>query len=499
MLFNSVDFLLFFPLVCLLYYALKHQHRWILLLLASCCFYMAWKPEYILLILLSTIIDYSCGLKMGQTDDKKKRLPYLYLSLISNLGMLFLFKYFDFFTTSINTIFKTDLPLAQLILPMGISFYTFQTMSYSIDIYKGDLKPEKHFGKFSLFVTFFPQLVAGPIERASNLLPQFSETKTFDYDRVTSGLKQMLWGFFKKVIIADRLALLVNQVYNSPQDYDSGLLLLATFFFAFQIYCDFSGYSDIAIGAARVLGFDLMKNFDSPYFSKSVGEFWKRWHISLSTWFRDYVYIPLGGNRTVKWRWYYNLAITFIISGIWHGAEWTFLIWGALHAFYLITEISIKPIATKFWNWTKLPTNFQQCLSTATTFSLVCFAWVFFRANSTSDAYLILNSISKLEFKQLLDIIWSLKQYALNDPNISLTIPLKDTISGVEMGLNLGQFMLSIALIFFLLLLEFTKFDLSYSLKTKPRLIRWSVYILFIIACIVLGEFQQNEFIYFQF
>ena len=335
MLFNSVEFLLFFPIVVSLYLLIKHSQRWVLLLVASYYFYMAWKPEYILLIVASTFIDYFCGRKMGSIEEKKKRRPYLYLSLLTNLGILFTFKYFDFFTDSLQGLSEYfhlpyESPALQLILPMGISFYTFQTMSYSVDIYQGKLKPEKHFGIFALFVSFFPQLVAGPIERASNLLPQFHKPFTFDRKKAVSGLQLMLWGMFKKVVVADRLAFLVNAVYDQPGEYEGFTLFLATIFFAFQIYCDFSGYSDIAIGAARILGFDLMKNFDTPYSARNVSEFWRRWHISLSTWFKDYVYIPLGGNRVVKWRWYYNLMITFLVSGLWHGANWTFVIWGGL-------------------------------------------------------------------------------------------------------------------------------------------------------------------------
>ncbi|MCL4856946.1 MAG: MBOAT family protein, partial [Flavobacteriales bacterium] len=274
----------------------------------------------------------------------------------------------------------------ELLLPVGISFYTFQTMSYSIDNYNEKIKPERHLGIFALFVTFFPQLVAGPIERASNLLPQFHKKQLFDYDRISNGLGLMLWGLFKKVVIADRLAIVVNEIYNNPNDYNGLTLVVGTIFFAFQIYCDFSGYSDIAIGAARVLGFDLMKNFNYPYFSKSINEFWKRWHISLSTWFRDYVYIPLGGNRRIKWRWYYNLFITFLISGLWHGANWTFIVWGIIHGTILIIEtITIKKETSN--------NKFKNGLLMLKTFIIVCLSWVFFRANNIQDAFSILTHI----------------------------------------------------------------------------------------------------------
>jgi len=310
---------------------------------------MAWMPEYAIILVISTIIDFFCGYKMNSITEQAQKKSYLYLSLISNLGILFTFKYFNFFKTISTDILaqfhiEQALPTFPLLLPMGISFYTFQTMSYSIDVYHEKVKAEKHLGIFALFVTFFPQLVAGPIERSGNLLPQFYKHTKFEYERITSGLKLMAWGFFKKIVIADRLAQFVNYVYNDPYEYQGIYLVTATIFFAFQIYCDFSAYSDIAIGSARVLGFDLMKNFNRPYFSKSIDEFWKNWHISLSTWFKDYIYIPLGGNRVVKWRWYYNLFITFLISGFWHGANWTFVVWGALHGFYLVFSHATKNI-----------------------------------------------------------------------------------------------------------------------------------------------------------
>ena len=281
---------------------------------------------------------------MRKITHKRK---WLYLSLLTNLGILFGFKYFNFINDNLQQLFDQinvfyNVPAFDVLLPVGISFYTFQTLSYTIDVYNGKTKAQKHLGVFAVFVSFFPQLVAGPIERSHRLLPQFFIKHEFNYDRVRHGLQQMIWGFFKKVVIADRLAIVVDGVYNNLDDYSGLALIVATIFFTFQIYCDFSGYSDIAIGSARVMGFELMDNFKRPYFSKSISEFWKRWHISLSTWFRDYLYIPLGGNKVVKWRWYYNLFITFLVSGFWHGANWTFIAWGALHGIYLITAIILK-------------------------------------------------------------------------------------------------------------------------------------------------------------
>ena len=305
---------------------------------------MSWKAEYIILIIISTLVDYIAGKKIYTSNSRKEKKFFLWLSILVNIGILFGFKYFNFFNESTGIIFGElnlfyNIPQLEVLLPVGISFYTFQTLSYTIDIYRGKTIPESHLGIFALYVSFFPQLVAGPIERSNNLLPQFKRYYYFEYNRVVSGLRLMLFGLFKKVVIADRLAEHVNQVYNSPDQYFGISIIMATILFAFQIYCDFSGYSDIAIGAARVMGIRLMINFNLPYSSRSISEFWKRWHISLSSWFKDYFYIALGGNRVVKWKWYYNLLLTFLVSGLWHGANWTFLLWGLLHGIYMISAI----------------------------------------------------------------------------------------------------------------------------------------------------------------
>ncbi|MTI30315.1 MBOAT family protein [Cytophagales bacterium RKSG123] len=492
----------------MLYFLLRHQYRWILLLLASYGFYMAWKPEYIFLIIISTVIDYFCGIKMGNLEDVRRRKPYLYLSLLSNLGILFFFKYFNFFNDTTQFLseglgFHYPVPVLEIILPMGISFYTFQTMSYSIDVYYGRLKPEKSIGTFALYVSFFPQLVAGPIERASNLLPQFRKKATFDYNRITSGLRLMLWGLFKKVVVADRLAVFVNEVYSHPHDFQGATLVLATFFFAFQIYCDFSGYSDIAIGAARVLGFDLMKNFDTPYFSRSISEFWKRWHISLSTWFKDYLYIPLGGNRVVKWRWYYNLFITFLVSGLWHGANWTFVIWGGLHGFYLVFDIISKPlrnVLTKRLGISNWP-SIDKALDQGFTFFLVSFAWVFFRANNINDGFYIITHFFDGKWSELKDIFWLLKNYLLMKNEVSFSNSIWYIFSEGEMEFNLGQF-LALFFAVALLLIGDTFINqgaIQQRVKSQPFAIRWGIYYCLILACVLLGVFEQNEFIYFQF
>lgn len=393
MLFNSFIFLIFFPTVVLLYFLLPHKYRWFFLLIASYYFYMNWKPVYAVLILASTIVTFSSAILMEYTAEQRKKRVFLIVSLLINFGILFTFKYFNFINENIIAILESmnvrwSVPNLDLLLPVGISFYTFQAVGYTIDVYRGEIKAEKHFGIYAIFVSFFPQLVAGPIERAKNLLPQFRRKHNLDPARLESGLKQMIWGFFMKVVVADRLALFVNATYNNVDAHNGTTLLIGTIFFAFQIYCDFAGYSNIAIRAARIMGFDLMTNFRRPYFAVNIGEFWHRWHISLSTWFRDYVYIPLGGNRVGKSRNYYNLFITFVVSGIWHGANWTFVIWGALHGFYMTLQklfkydkISIKKSALR------------RLLMIVFNLFLVLMAWIFFRANSISDAFTIIAKI----------------------------------------------------------------------------------------------------------
>ncbi len=333
MLFNTVHFAIFFIIVTLLYFAVPHKYRWLLLLLSSCYFYMCFIPVYILILGFTIVVDYFAGIFL-EIKNTAKRKYFLIASLIANIGVLAVFKYYNFINENLTIIlhgtgFHNPIPYLSILLPIGLSFHTFQAMSYTIEIYRGNLKAERHFGIYALYVMFYPQLVAGPIERPQNLIHQFYEKHIFDYQRITDGLKLMAWGLFKKVVIADRLAILVNQVYDNPTNYKGLPLIFATIFFSFQIFCDFSGYSDMAIGAAKVMGFKLMTNFNRPYSSKSISEFWKRWHISLSTWFRDYLYISFGGNRVSIPRWYFNLFFVFLVSGLWHGAKWTFVIWGA--------------------------------------------------------------------------------------------------------------------------------------------------------------------------
>jgi len=480
MLFNSLEFIVFFPLVVAAYFALNPRYRWVLLLLASYYFYMCWNYKYIVLILFSTVVDYAAARLMYKSETKKRKRLFLILSLFSNLGLLFFFKYFSFFGENINALFDQvnifyNVPAYDFLLPVGISFYTFQTLSYTIDVYKGARKPEYHIGKFALYVAFFPQLVAGPIERSSRLLPQFHKAHKFEYERVKNGIILMVWGFFKKVVIADRLSEYVNEVYNNPEVYGGFQDLIATFFFGSQIYCDFSGYSDIAIGSAMVLGYDLMTNFRRPYLSRSIREFWGRWHISLSTWFRDYLYIPLGGNRVVKWRWYYNLFITFLISGLWHGANWTFVAWGALHGAYLVLAI----LTTKFRDSYSQSTGLSNIkwlgnfLNLIWTFGLVYFAWIFFRANNLSDAIHFITNI------------FDFSTYNMD----------------VQLFHFKADFYLSFVLIGFLAFVEILqeKYNLIQRLTQQKAVVKWLLFFVILGSIFILGKWDESDFLYFQF
>lgn len=482
MLFNSFQFLIFFPLVVCFYFAIPHKYRWILLLAASYYFYMCWKVEYLLLIVCSTLIDYYAGLRMGRVAEKEKRRIYLILSLFANLGLLFTFKYFNFVNESLRQAFQHfnilyNVPSLKVLLPVGISFYTFQTLSYTIDVYRGEREPERHLGIFALYVSFFPQLVAGPIERSTRLLPQFFEKMEFDYRRVKEGLILMAWGFFKKVVIADWVAIFVNQVYNHPEMYPGLPSIVATYFFAFQIYCDFSGYSDIAIGAAQVMGYRLMLNFRRPYFSKSISEFWKRWHISLSSWFRDYLYIPLGGNRVKKARMYLNILIVFLVSGFWHGANWTFIVWGGLHgAFLLISRWTAewRRRLHRLFGLLKFP-QLHRFLKVLVTFHLVWFSWIFFRANSISEALLIIRNL-----------------FIAFDPATLLTVS----------GFTSQHFILSFLSIVILLGVELFQrnHDIRGWLSQRPVMLRWVFYYGLVMFILLFGAYDNaNEFIYFQF
>jgi D-alanyl-lipoteichoic acid acyltransferase DltB (MBOAT superfamily) len=398
MLFNSISFLLFFPTVCLLYFAIPAERvrlRNGLLLVASYWFYMNWEPAYALLLLLSTVATWAAALGMDrQTGDGRpgrSRRRWLVGSLVVNLAILFLFKYYNFLTGTLTgallaTGLSVSMPRFHLLLPVGISFYTFQALGYTIDVYRGNVRAERDLLTYALFVSFFPQLVAGPIERSGRLLPQFRERHRLAYGHVTAGLRMMAWGYFMKLVVADRCGLYVDAVFDNVAMHNGGSCLMASLLFPFQIYGDFAGYSLIAIGTARVLGFRLMENFRSPYLSCSVGEFWHRWHISLSTWFRDYVYIPLGGNRRGRPRQYVNLLVTFTVSGLWHGANWTFLCWGALHGVLLCMERALGIGRTRYRGLSRL-------MHWGLTFLLVSMGWVLFRAATLHDALAVYTSI----------------------------------------------------------------------------------------------------------
>lgn len=479
MLFNSSEFLLFFPLVTIIYFLLPHKFRWIHLLIASCIFYMAFIPVYILILLFTIVVDYFAGIWIANSVGKRRKW-FLVLSLIANIGILAVFKYYNFFIENVNVILhylgihaNSELPYLSIILPIGLSFHTFQAMSYTIEVYRGNQKPEKHFGIYALYVMFYPQLVAGPIERPQHLLPQLREKHQFDIDRVYAGLRLMLWGLFKKVVIADRLALYVNEVYGNVHGYGSGNLLIAAFFFAIQIYCDFSGYSDMALGAARVMGFRLMINFNRPYFSKNIREFWQRWHISLSSWFRDYLYKSLGGNRISTFRTYINILIVFLISGFWHGANYTFIVWGAIHGILVIAYV----LSRKYNKTSVFDKRFLDVPSILFTFFLVSIAFVFFRANTLHDALYVVSTIFNFDFSQF-------------------TLMLKDVGNRVEVG----KTSLAIGLFSIVLLLindSYQKIDQSAFDKKPVADILYNALILFLVVSF--GVFKNTNFIYFQF
>ncbi len=493
MLFNSLHFLIFFPVVITLYFALPPKYRWLLTIAASYYFYMCWRATYALLLVAGTLIDYTAGILMGRTQDRRKRRKYLILSLASNMGMLFTFKYFNFFMDTFETLahalhLDVAVPALRLLLPVGISFYTFQSLSYTIDVYRGRVQPERNFLIFAAYLCYWPQLVAGPIERPYNLLPQFHRTHHFEYDRVTHGLKLMLWGFFKKVVVADNLSGPVNTVYNNCHAYEGLPLILATVFFALQIYCDFSGYSDIARGASRVLGIELMQNFRRPYHARSIGDFWHRWHISLSTWFRDYFYIPLGGNRVPQTRRYFNLFVTFLVSGLWHGANWTFVIWGALHGTYLLAGLltaGLRARVAAAVGLTRVPW-LHALVQQVITFGLVCFAWIFFRANNIHDAgYIITHLGTGLPAlpHNLLDPLW-----------------VRDLVT--SLGLNyhrLATIVVAVLILETVQVLQ-TRGDVSAMLARRPIWVRWPAYYALILVIVFGGAFNRSQqFIYFQF
>ncbi len=490
MLFNSVDFLLFFPLVTALYFLLPHGARWVWLLLASYYFYMCWNARYALLIALSTLITYASGLLIHRSGERQglKKL-WVFLSFASNLAILFFFKYFDFFLDNLSAVLALGgivlrRPGFDVVLPVGISFYTFQALSYTVDVYRREVEPEKNPFRYALFVSFFPQLVAGPIERSKNLLGQLYERHSFDPDRVREGLLLMLWGMFEKIVVADRLAMLVDHVYDNYAELPGAAIVVATVFFAFQIYSDFAGYSHIAIGAAQVMGFTLMENFRRPYLARSAADFWRRWHISLSTWFRDYLYIPLGGNRKGRGRKYINTMVTFLVSGLWHGASWSFVVWGGLNGAYQVLGEMLSPVREGVCR--VLRVNRKGLLwrggQTVFTFCLIDFAWLFFRAPSFSAARgMLAHTLRNFQLSALPGQLLNLK---LNGPN----------------------FLAALAGVGVLLTADLLQERLG---PLRPRLVRlalpvrWAFYLAAVLAVLIFGVYgpgyDARAFAYFQF
>jgi alginate O-acetyltransferase complex protein AlgI len=477
MLFNTFEFIFFFIAISFAYFLLPYRMRIWLLLAGSYYFYMSWKWEYIPLIVGLTVINYSCALKIVGSDTITLKKAWLTLASIFSLAILFSFKYLNFANDSVKTLLHAMgvsylVPHLDIILPVGISFYTFQALGYTVDVYRDRCKLENHFGRFALFVSFFPQLVAGPIERANRLLPQFRRQNMFDIERLTQGGKLIVWGLFKKVVIADRLAEYVNRVYAQPDLYSGSSLMLATYFFAFQIYCDFSGYSDIAIGSARILGYDLMQNFRLPYLASSISDFWKRWHISLSTWFRDYLYIPLGGRRVSAGRWTFNILAVFLVSGLWHGANWTFVAWGGVHGVLYLTENIAKRLKETFSVEVPSAGFTMTFIKILVTFHLVVFAWIFFRAENLADAWLIISRIAADPFGSL-----------YLGPS-QLTTFISIVLIGLLISVNLLQYRGALSL--------------HFSISHLPQKIRWAGYLGMVIGIAVLGK-GSNDFIYFQF
>jgi alginate O-acetyltransferase complex protein AlgI len=482
MLFNSIDFAIFLPIVFILYWFVTNKNLKLqnfLIVAASYLFYGWWDYRFLSLILFSTIIDYTVGRKLRLEENQTKRKILLWTSILVNLGFLGFFKYYNFFLDNFITAFSffgTEIKANSLniILPVGISFYTFQTLSYTIDVYKRKLEPTKDFIAFSAFVSFFPQLVAGPIERATHLLPQFYKKRNFDYSKAVDGMRQILWGLFKKIVIADNCAEYANEIFNNSADMNGSTLVLGALFFTFQIYGDFSGYSDIAIGTSRLFGFDLMQNFNFPYFSRDIAEFWRRWHISLSTWFRDYLYIPLGGSRGGTWMKVRNTFIIFIVSGFWHGANWTFIVWGALNAIYflplLLTNNNRNNLETVAQG--KLLPNIKELAFMLLTFGLTVFAWIFFRANNIEHAISFISEILSLSL---------------------FTIP---KFAGI------GEALIIIVLVAIFVLIEWKGREGQYAIAHLGikwhNSFRWSMYIILIILIYIYGGNEQ-QFIYFQF
>jgi D-alanyl-lipoteichoic acid acyltransferase DltB (MBOAT superfamily) len=467
MLFNSVDFIIFFPIATISYFLVPWKFRWLHLLFASCIFYAAFIPSYLLILFSLIVIDYTAGLLIQNTTNKKL---WLAISILSNIGLLGVFKYYNFFISNINSLSNAHLSLLHLALPIGLSFHTFQSLSYTIEVYRGKQKAIKHFGYYSLYIMFYPQLVAGPIERPYNLFPQFFSNQKFSWQNLYEGLRLMAWGFLKKTVIADRLSEYTDSVFTNPHAMNAGNIWLGVFFFSIQIYADFSGYSDIAIGSARCMGYNLMIYFNRPYMASGIREFWQRWHISLSSWFRDYVYIPLGGNRKGVFRKNINLLITFILSGFWHGAAWTFIMWGLLHGTYVLISDTFSATFRKF----KLPVIISYLLTGIS----VCFAWIFFRASSLQNAIEIITQGVQLNKNITLSSLTSIKTQSIMYGNFSLVFIFSSII--------------------YMFFIEKLTDPLLLNISNK----KWldiALFSLSILGIIFYGVFHKTSFIYFQF
>lgn len=493
MLFNSFQFLIFFPIVALAYFLIPQKARTVWLLIASYYFYMSWNAKYALLLLFSTFVTYASGLLLAYfsaKNDRRGKKLIVGLSFFLNLSVLFWFKYFDFAVMNLNRVLSalhiTLLnPTFDVLLPVGISFYIFQALSYTMDVYRGDTRVEKNFLQYALFVSFFPQLVAGPIERSKNLLSQLKEKHCFEFERVRDGLLLMLWGYFLKLVVADRAAVVVDTVYGDYISYGGCYLIAASVLFAFQIYCDFAGYSTIAVGAARVMGFRLMENFDCPYFSRSVSEFWRRWHISLSSWFRDYLYIPLGGNRKGKLRKYVNIMIVFLTSGLWHGAQWSYVIWGGLNGLFQVIGECMRPVRDKLNRAFRMDRASlgHKLFEVFFTFLLVDFTWIFFRADQLTDAFAIIKSI-----------------FTVHNPWIFFD----DSLYGL--GLNGKEFRMLLFSIGVLLASDFLKYkgiQVRRVIARQELWCRWLCYLAAVLFVLLFGvwgsAYNESNFIYFQF
>ncbi|MBA3672766.1 MAG: MBOAT family protein [Gemmatimonadaceae bacterium] len=491
MLFNSVQFAIFFPIVTLLYFNLPYRWRGALLLSASCLFYMAFVPVYIGVLFFTIGVDYLAALRIDASVGRQRK-AWLIVSVCSTCAVLFVFKYFGFFSDTAALAARSlgmdyAVPALRLILPIGLSFHTFQSLSYVIEVYRRQQDPERDPWRYALYVMFYPQLVAGPIERPQNLLRQLRENHDFEYDRVVAGLQLMAWGMVKKAVVADRLAELATRVFDAPREFTGIPLVIGTVAFAFQIYCDFSGYSDIAIGAAQVMGFRLMRNFDRPYTARSIGEFWGRWHISLSTWFRDYVYVPLGGNRVPRARWLANLFVTFLVSGLWHGARWTFIVWGAFHGTLLILGIVTERyrVAVRSSIGIQPHPGLLKAWQIVSTFTLVSIGWVLFRAQSLGDARYVL---SRMPVGALHQLRAAMSDSAARTHDLFLDLPP-------------SQLQIAAAAVLVMLLIEQAngRWPIRSRILAWPAPFRWVAYASIVLSIMTLGSFGNSKFIYFQF